>query len=124
MNHSVLHSGLSDTAALNSHNWAWASRPWPGRGTIQDTQHQVRPCRKAREYSLERKHPTSGSGTGSPNPGLVTLLANSESQKHFLSINRGVTVERTNCNRALFVAIWGCFLSRIMNSCLLNLSVS
>lgn len=88
----------------------------PGRGITEDTQHEVSvrwdkvcPSRKAQEYLLERKYSTSGNGTGSQQiffkRRVVTFLATSESSKHFLSINRGVTVECTNYNRALFVAV-------------------
>lgn len=94
----------------------------PGRGTTQDTQHEVsmsrdkvRPSWKVQEHLLERTYSASGNGTGSWQiffkHRVVTFLAMSESPKHFLSINRGVTVELSNYNRALFVAIWGCFLS-------------
>jgi hypothetical protein len=41
---------------------------------------------------------------------VAPFLAGSES--HFLSINRGVTVKRANNNRALFVAVLGCSLSK------------
>lgn len=107
-------------------------RPWPrahtagagpGRGISQDTQHEVStswdevcPSWKTQEYLLERKYSTSGNGTGSQQiffkHRVVTFLAMSESLKHFLSINRGVTVELTNYNRALFVTVWVCFLSK------------
>lgn len=74
---------------------------------------KVCPSQKVQEYLLERKYSTSGNGTGSGQiffkGRVVTFLAMSESLKHFLSINRGVTVERSNYNRALFVAVWGCF---------------
>ena len=99
----------------------------PGRGTTQDTQHEVSvswdkvcPSQKVQEYLLERKYSTSGNGTGSGQiffkGRVVTFLAMSESLKHFLSINRGVTVEHSNYNRALFVTVWGCFLSKYNES--------
>lgn len=55
-----------------------------------------------------RKNPTCGHGTkqladASWNK-VAAFLAKNESQKHFLSINRGVTVECANYNRVLSVA--------------------
>lgn len=107
--------------------------PGAGTATTQDTQHEasvgwdkVHPSRKVQEHSLERIYSTSGNGTGSWQMffkrRVVTFLATSESPKHFLSINRGVTVGCTNGNRALFVVVWAVSSASIMNWLLLNLS--
>lgn len=83
-----------------------------GAGT-RSTSQKVQAC------SLGRKYSTSGNGTGSWQilfeRRVVTFLAMSESLKHFLSINRGVTVECTNYNRAPFVAVWAVSLASVMN---------
>lgn len=98
----------------------------PGGGTAQNTQREtsgvwdkVHPSWKVQEYLLERKYSTSGNGTGSWQilfeRRVVTFLATSESLQHFLSINRGVTVEYSNYNRALFVAVWAVSWASVMN---------
>lgn len=96
------------------------------RGTAQNTQpgssgawDKVHLPRKVQECLLERKCSTSGHGTGSWHillqRGVVTFLATSESLKHFLPINRGVTVECANYNRALFVAVGAVSSASVMN---------
>lgn len=96
-----------------------------GEGMTQDTQHgvpvrwdKVHPFQKVQEYLLERKYSTSANGTGSLQiffkRRVVTFLAMSESPKHFLSINRGVTVEHTTTEDSL-LQFGAVYLASIMN---------